>query len=255
MSSAGVGETFAASAPFAEEFFDALMESEPGYIGGQKFKKSNFEDLIDSCLGVGALQIISLGGFLLQIRDSYYVAEDQKFGQYCYERFGLGTQEALRLIGIFYWARSTNLSSSQIADLGLQKLLLLAEKVAPEAMPQMFDTACDATCPELRNKLKKCADQNEKKLKWTNRHFRLAPDQIDTIETALQVCKKEAGTKSDSVALTWICVQFLSDLGEAATHNKVVYYLESVGLKGTLELVSNIFEGIEFSSEIGTEED
>jgi len=254
MSSAGVDESFAASAPFTEEYFDALMESEPGRIGGKQLKKSSIENLIVNRLGVGALQMISLGGFLLQIRDSYYVGEDQKFGQYCYERLGLGTQEALWLIGVFFWARSTNLSSPQIANLGVPKLLLLAEKMAPEVMPQMFDSACDATYPELHKKLKTWAGQNEKKLKWTTKRFRLAADQSGNIEKAIQQCKLDAGTKYDSVALNLICTQYLTDPGIPAI-KKTEHYLKSIGLKATLNLVKSAFPGIEFANETGLDED
>ena len=245
MSSAGVDESFTASAPFTEEFFATLMESEPGCIGGQQFKKTNFENLILNCLGVGALQVISLGGLLLQIRDKYYVGDDQKFGQYCYERLGLGTQEALRLIGVFFWARNTNLFSPQIANLGVPKLLLLAEKIAPEAMPQMFDSACNATYPELRKNLKVCAGQNEKKLKWTTKRFRLAADQSGNIEKAIQQCKLDAGTIHDSVALDLICTQYLTDPG-FPTKERVRQYLKSIGPDATSDLVKSARPGDDF---------
>ncbi len=194
-----------------------------------------------------------LGGALLMIRKNHWYGKHATFADLCEREFGFVVRKAQYLIAIYAFLVDAKVPWQEVERLGWTKLRMLCGKIEPDALAGWVSKAEEMTVVQLREALKQTtqiggggATSSSVKTKT----FRLHQDQAETLSAALERAKEDGSTDVDTVALDYICIEFLSappktvlhhqtggstntgDAGPAGASIGPIQKLRAVGLKG-----------------------
>ena len=180
---------------------------------------------------------IQMGGVLQRMRDEGWLAGCGFFEEMAEVRFGIRKSTAYDLMAIYRTLRQVNLTRKDMQELGLTKLRMLcrhapSEKFSTEEFSKRLENAKGMTTRKLADQLKKESPPNPANETKTL-VFKPHPDQYENIRNALDKIKDQGDTDHDTVALDYICMEYLG--GPALP---MAVHLRAIGLAETLALLS-----------------
>jgi len=152
-----------------------------------------------------------LGGILGKIRSEGWFGEHTSFTELCEIGYGINIRKAEYLMRNYIWAVEGNLTSKQINSLTWTKLRLLAQHVPYKEAKKWAKKAKNLTNTDLEAELKSLSSEDGPSAeKTTTLIFKPHDDQREIIDKAIDRAKEQGGTKYGTVALYYICLDFLA---------------------------------------------
>ena len=160
-----------------------------------------------------------LGGVLAKIQDeSWWEGEGYaSFQVYIQAELGMPYRKAMHLINIYDHLVESGIPYEKVKSLGWTKLKEIAPIINEDNVDDWVDTAENMNNLQLMDEVKDFKkgdtpdDKVGEKVKSAvkTKIFKLHKDQQETVEEAIEVAKEACGTEFDSVALEYICLDFL----------------------------------------------
>lgn len=167
--------------------------------------------------------MFALGGVLSKIQSEGWVADHEDFKAYLEKEFGFKYRKAIYHINIYNTLNSLDLPYAAFEGLGWKKAGMIMPHLLPENYEDWIETAMSMTVNELQAYLKALntnQDPDEAKEQVSSlvtKTFKLHEDQKETLDDALEMAKEQGNTEHDSVALEYICSNYI---GGTATPKK-----------------------------------
>ena len=184
-----------------------------------------------------------LGGVLSVIQSNGWWAPHPSFKDYVENEVGLAFRRVAYWISIYNGLVEAGIQFSKVKSLGWSKLVVLVPVLNQANADKWIATAQKQTALQLADTVKKAkatalpAPESEDVKTTATLTFKLHSDQKETVEAALAKAKAAASTQVATVALEFICLDYL---GTAPT-KKPVDMLKGLGLEGAVALFNEAF--------------
>ncbi|MEG1728729.1 MAG: hypothetical protein RR280_04220 [Bacteroidaceae bacterium] len=199
--------------------------------------------------------LFKLGGLLAKILENKWFDDHETFGDYVFETFGFQERKARYLIEIYVELVNQRIPYEKVAILGWTKIKMLAKLLDINNVDEWVERAGQLSVRELEAVIKAQKggeDEGEEKNTSTENNvksinFKLHPDQVDSVNSALAKAKAEKDTTFDNVALEHICNTFL---GETTNAFDLVSYLKTLSPEDIVTAVDGAYPDINFQVEL-----
>jgi len=177
--------------------------------------------IVKDRVAAGDMDSFQLGGYLFKICDEKWYEEVgyEKFSEYVADQLGFKVRKAYYLMDFYKAIVNAQLKWADVSDLGWIKLRLLSSIITEENAAEWIKFARKAKgYRELENAIAE-AKAGEKTNGSTPPEagdgttamtFKLHPDQKEVVDAALEKAMEAGGTDVKSVALEYICQDFLA---------------------------------------------
>ena len=162
------------------------------------------------------LNTFKIGGVLSMIQEQGWFAPYGSFKEYVEQEHLIRCRTALYWIKIYRALLESGVSWEKVKHLGWSKLKELAGVLTVENTAEWIDIAEKQTTLQLIETVKTSIAEDDGEAPGSaptkevvNRSFKLHTDQRETIEAAIAKARELSGTSVDTVALEYICLEFL----------------------------------------------
>lgn len=195
-----------------------------------------------------------LGGVLSVIQANGWYEPYASFREFVEKEHGLHYRKATYWVGIYNNLAESKVPWAKVAHLGWTKLKEIAGVITLENVDEWVKIAEQQNTISLietvkahlaKGAPKNIEDQTSKTT--TTKTFKVHEDQKEVIEAALEKAKGEANTQVDTVALEYICGDYLS----AQT---LAQKLKGMGIEAALEALEKAFPNAKIEVELTEEE-
>ncbi len=197
-----------------------------------------------------------LGGVLSVIQANGWFSPYTSFRDYVEQEHGIHYRKAMYLVGIYNDMTAQSIPWAKVKHLGWTKMSVLSPILTADNLDEWVKLAGEHNVPTLTEMVKK-AKQSESGTKElssdtssatvTTKTFKLHEDQKETVEAALSKAKDDSGTDVDTVALEFICLDFLGSKKKA---KPIAEQLKDAGIDAALEALNAAFPDTDFSVEV-----
>lgn len=191
------------------------------------------------------LNYFRLGGILRRIFENSWFEGHESFGAFVSGEFGFQERKAKYLMEIYEALVDKQIPWAKVSGLGWTKLKDLAKILTLENVDEWVEKAKGLSVIELQNLLKGdksagAAGSGSTSDDVTIVKFKLKPDALETVQTALAKAKGETGTEFDNVALENLCSAYLA--GSIGGGNmSIEAMMKGAGYEKVLEVFSELF--------------
>lgn len=192
---------------------------------------------------------LELGGVLKIIKDNSWFEGFQTFDDFVLERFGFAARKAAYLTDIYTHLVTKQIPWEKVKGLGWTKLKDLAVILTPDNVDEWVAKIENLSYKEMMALLKGAGADGTTSTNAkasddvTVLKFKLKPDQLEVVQTALAKAKGETGTEYDTVALENICAGYVAGtIGGKVDVNTV---LLDIGWEKTLEAFATAFPTVD----------
>ena len=187
------------------------------------------------------LNTFKLGGVLSMIQEQGWFAPYGSFKEYVEQEHLIRHRTALYWIRIYRSLLESGISWDKVKHLGWTKVKELAAVMTAENADEWIDIAEQQTALQLIETVKKSIAEDEGEAPGSaptkevvNRSFKLHTDQRETVEAAIAKARELSGTSVDTVALEYICLEFLGGKHQPAKAVDLGEQLAKAGLDDAL---------------------
>jgi hypothetical protein len=199
-----------------------------------------------------------LGGVLSVIQSNNWIEPHGTFRDFVENEHGLNYRRAMYYIGIYNGLVESGIPWDEVKSLGWTKLKEIVPVLTKANVKAWVKTALKQTTLQLIETVKShVAAEAQKKLgndgatepslPVTTKTFKVHSDQKATIEAALAKAKQIASTTFDTVALDFICLDYLGGTG---THASVAGQLQNLGIDAALKAFEEAFPNVALTAEV-----
>ena len=225
------GEIIAGTDKFAEiiNYVENLTEETAKNLAGSLAEGTGFAEF-------------KLGGILSRIQEEGWFKPYASFREYVEAEHGIKYRSAAYAVQIYNDLAKLNISYERVKEVQWTKLRTISSVLTQDNIEKFVALAKKQTVVQLietvkaiKNKDKKLtgpADPNKTKVIT----FKVHGDQDKVIEAAIEKAKEIGGTKVATVALEYICQDFLG-----SSKASLVEQLKAVGLDRAIEAVNEAF--------------
>jgi hypothetical protein len=173
---------------------------------------------IHTLLGVGGENNFKLGGYLAKVWDEgWYKTEGmsgvQAWSSFVEEQFGIRKAKADYLRNVYNTLVESGITWAQVDDLGWSKIRACYTILTKDNVTDIVEAGRDMNCREFEEyarSLKQKSGSVATPGKIVCRTFKLHSDQLETVDAAIKQMMEESGTAYPSVALEYICLEYLA---------------------------------------------
>lgn len=155
-----------------------------------------------------------IGGALAEIQSKGWFTDYDDFWTFVESTFGFGKRKAQYLTQIYHRVLSCEIAWDDFKDIGWTKLGIIAGRLTPENHKQWLGDIKGLTFAEIRE-LVKDDDTSETgaNSSLVTKKLSFHKDQAELVEMAIDKAKKDGSTDSESVAVEYICTDYLAGPG------------------------------------------
>jgi len=183
----------------------------------ENLKEKEARELVVSLCEGAEFTYFKLGGVLSVIQANKWYAPYASFKDYVESERGLNYRTARYWIAIYNGIVESGVPWAKVKHLGWTKLKEIVQVLTVDNVDQWVALAEKQTTLQLIETVKKAQnpddDEGGEAKTVTTKTFKLHDDQRETIEAALAKCRKVANTDVDTVALEYICLDYLAGPG------------------------------------------
>ncbi|MEY9560515.1 hypothetical protein [Sinorhizobium fredii] len=207
----------------------------------ENMKEKDARQMVTVLADQGEVTNFKLGGVLSLIQANKWFEPYASFQEYIEKEHGLNYRKAIYFIGFYNDLVESKVPWEKVKGIGWTKLKEIAGIITPENVDEWVEKAMKNNTITLIDMVKKhlakdqagaIADQSTKTL--STKTFKMHQEQRDTVEAALSKAKDQSGTTVDTVALEYICLEYL---GGQTLEKK----LQSMGIEAALAAVEKAF--------------
>lgn len=206
-----------------------------------------------------------LGGVLAAIQSNGWFQDKghETFRAFVEAECGLQYRKSMYLIQIYNGLVNSGVPWSMVKGVGWTKLKELANILNKDNAAMWVEIASSMTVLQLQQKIKEATagesaeDSPETDTEVpdiTTKTFKLHADQKATVNDALEKARHVAKTEVDSVALEFICIDFLGGSAKAKSAPSLAKMLAKVSLEEALEAFSEAFPDVSLEVTVPEEE-
>lgn len=203
-----------------------------------------------------------LGGVLSVIQANGWFEPYASFREYVEKEHGIHYRKATYWVAIYNDLSESGVPWDKVKSLGWTKLKEIASIIKPDNVDEWVKIAQGQTTLQLietvsAHKKKQAQGQlsdqsGDAEVKTvTTMTFKVHEDQKETVKAAIDKAKKESGTNVDSVALEFICLDYM---GSTAKLPNLQEQMKSAGMEAALEALAAAFPEANFSVELPDDE-
>lgn len=221
----------------------------------ENMKEKDAREIIVSLSEQTEVTMFKLGGVLSVIQANSWFEPYASFREFVEKEHGMHYRKAMYWVGIYNALAAAKVTWTKVKGLGWTKLKELAQVITEENQDQWIEIAQNSNTLTLIETVKKhlakdapkaIEDQTTKTV--TTKTFKVHDDQKATIDAAIAKAKDQSSTTVDTVALEYICIDFLAG-------HTLEQKLKSLGIEAALEIVGKAFPDANINVELNIEED
>ena len=187
-----------------------------------------------------------IGGTLSVIQANQWFEPFATFKDYVENEAKMHYRKALHLVAIYNSLAESKVPWGKVKNLGWTKLKELAPILTLENVDEWVEIASGSTVLNLIE-LVRAAQNKDKQITGNSspvvtKTFKLHTDQKATVEAALDKAREQANTDADTVALEFICLDFLNSIS-------LVERIKAAGIDKALDALSKAFPEADFAVE------
>jgi len=169
------------------------------------------EDMIRNLLDANNFNLFKMGGVIVVAQKLFDKADckfkDYKnFRQYLEEVYGIRYSKAMRAAGIYRKLRHLAVPWSAFGNIGWTKVVMLLDVITNDNVQEWVANAKEMNNGSLKARVEA---EKQKGAPVTTKIFKLHQDQKELLDDTLSKIKSESGTNVDSVALEYLCQNYL----------------------------------------------
>jgi hypothetical protein len=220
----------------------------------ENLKEKDARELIPALSEQTELTMFRLGGVLSLIQANNWFEPYASFRDFVEKEHGLAYRKAMYWVGIYNALSAAKVSWNKVKGIGWTKLKEIALVINEENQDQWIEIALNSNTLTLIETVKKSLakdkpqsveDQSSKTV--TTKTFKVHEDQKATIDAAIAKAKEQSSTTVDTVALEYICIDFL---GGQTIDQK----LKSMGMEAAFALLEKAFPNVDISVDVKDDE-
>jgi hypothetical protein len=157
-----------------------------------------------------------IGGLLSLVQANGWYQPFASFREFVETKYGIGYRKAIYWIEIYNRLSNSGIPWEKVKDLGWTKLQIIAVVLTPENVEEWVSVAKSQNTVTLIETVKNAKAKNaqqaitdESSKTVTTMSFKVHTDQKATIDAAIEKAKSQSGTAAGTVALEFICLDFL----------------------------------------------
>ena len=157
-----------------------------------------------------------IGGLLSLVQANGWYQPFASFREFVETKYGIGYRKAIYWIEIYNRLSNSGIPWEKVKDLGWTKLQIIAVVLTPENVDEWVGVAKSQNTVTLIETVKNAKAKNaqqaitdETSKTVTTMSFKVHTDQKATIDAAVEKAKSQSGTAAATVALEFICLDFL----------------------------------------------
>jgi hypothetical protein len=224
-------------------------------------------DLVAKLIEDTEFSFFKLGGVLSVINANGWYEPYGSFKEYVEHEHGIKYRNARYFISIYETLVEANIPWEKVKTIGWTKLKELLPVLSTENVDKWVEIANKNSTLQLIELVKSEKDQGTAETAETDSEpktvttmtFKVHDDQKATVKAAIEKAQKEAGTDVATVALEFICIDYLNGAPKAgkaqAKHKPIGETMKELGLEKTLEEFEKIFPDVELEVSIPEGED
>ena len=196
------------------------------------------------------MTLFKLGGVLSVIQANGWYAPYGTFREYVEKELGMHYRKATYWVAIYNHLAESKVPWEKVKHLGWSKLKEIAPVMTLENVDEWVKIAEGQTLLQLIETVKSHKQKDNPKLigdeaskPVSTMTFKVHEDQKETIKAAIAKAKEQSSTTVDTVALEYICLDFLG--GQTMSQR-----LKKMGLEAALEALEKAFPNTNISVEI-----
>jgi hypothetical protein len=207
----------------------------------ENMKEKQARDLVSTLTEQTEVTFFKLGGVLSVIQANGWYEPYASFREFVEKEHGLHYRKATYWIEIYNRLSNSGVPWAKVSKLGWTKLKEIARVLTIENVDEWVKVADEQNTITLietvKNHLAKDApkaieDQTSKTV--TTITFKAHEDQKETIKAAISKAKEQSGTQVDTVALEYICMDFMGG-------QTVKQKLQKMGIEAALKALEDAF--------------
>ena len=189
-----------------------------------------------------------IAGLLSLVQANNWFKPYATFREFIEAKIGMGYRKALCLIEIYTALSNSGIPWVEVKDVGWTKLLALAPVLTPENVKEWVEISSQQNTVTLLETVKAAkakaaqtalTDQSEAPKVVTTLTFKVHTDQKVNIDNALEKAKGVSGTEVATVALEYICLDYL---GGATLAER----MKKAGVENALKALEQAFPSMNF---------
>lgn len=157
-----------------------------------------------------------IGGLLSLVQANGWYQPFASFREFVETKYGIGYRKAIYWIEIYNRLSNSGIPWEKVKDLGWTKLQIIAVVLTPENVEEWVSVAKSQNTVTLIETVKNAKAKNAQQAitddsskTVTTMSFKVHTDQKATIDAAIEKAKSQSGTAAGTVALEFICLDFL----------------------------------------------
>jgi hypothetical protein len=223
----------------------------------ENIKETEVSDLVKELIEEGEFNNFKIGGFLSKMQEEDWFSGHESFKDYITDEFGMHYRKAMYLVQIYRDLVESGVKWDDVKSVGWTKLKEIAHLLNEENVEEWVEKANSMTCLQLIETVKSLGGTDEggddgagdTGNTVTTLTFKVHTDQKEIIEAAVAKQMKTSGTEYNTVALEYICQQFLENgLGKGKGKGKqktLKELMEEVGPDDTLNTFAALYPNID----------
>lgn len=215
-------------------------------------------DMVMELAEAAEFTYFKLGGVLSRIQSNSWFAPFASFRDFVETEHGLNYRKAMYWIAIYNELTQAQIPWAKVKHIGWTKLKEIAGILTPENLDEwvkIAETNNTLQLIEIVSAAKKKAvgqgaltgPEQGTVAEVSTKTFKVHTDQKATIEAALDKARKEASTPHDTVALEFICLDYL---GAAPKALPLVDMLKKAELDAALQAFADAFPEVQLTAEV-----
>ena len=214
----------------------------------ESLKEQDARALLHQLREQNEFNAFKIGGVLAVIHAHGWYQPYDSFKDYLLQEHGIRLRTAEYWIRIYTALAESGVAWDKVKGIGWTKLKEIAHILTPDNVDEWVEIAKAQTTLQLIETVAAATGHGPKQLTdqtstVTTKTFKVHADQKEVIESALQKAKKMSKTEVDTVALEFICLDFLGTAKAA----DLPTLLGNSGLEATLEAFEQAFPEVELT--------
>ena len=213
----------------------------------ENMKEPQAIKMISELMEATEVATFRIGGLLSLVQANGWFAPFATFREFVETKYGIGYRKSLVLIEIYTSLSNASIPWVKVKDLGWTKLAIIASVLTPENVEEWVGVADTQNAVTLLETVKAAkakskgalTDETGQPKVVTTMAFKVHGDQKITIESAIDKAKGQSGTEVATVALEFICLDFL---GGATLAER----MKKVGVENALKALEQAFPTMNF---------
>jgi hypothetical protein len=207
------------------------------------------------------ISFFRLGGILSLVSANGWWQNEEKqyktFREYIEKEHGLEYRKATYWIAIYNALAKSDVPWKKVKEVGWTKLKEIAKVLTVENVDEWVDKAKQVNTLTLQDMVKKETSGSDdagapaETEKVTTKTFKVHSGQKEVIETAIKKAKEASGTEVDTVALEFICQDYLGGSGAADASKtpaqKLAQQLKGMDIEVVMHIVDESFPDFDFT--------